>query len=87
MITPVDFRQNIYRWNHANLLSHVRCWSDPSPLMFVRTLHGGNDSGRNQPKGAELLAENVADGLLRRRFGLRPPRLRAAVRRVRGEDA
>jgi hypothetical protein len=28
---PIDSQQNIFRWNHAFLPAHVRCWTDPGP--------------------------------------------------------
>ncbi|MDG4650302.1 glycosyltransferase [Roseibacterium sp. SDUM158017] len=82
MITPYDFRHNIFRWNHAHLLAHVRLWADPSPEMFVRTLHGGNDSGRTRPARAERLDDHEAATLLRDRFGLAPQRIRPLLARL-----
>ncbi|KPQ13333.1 MAG: putative rhamnosyl transferase [Rhodobacteraceae bacterium HLUCCO18] len=86
MITPFDFRLNIFRWNHAHLLAHVRCWTDPEPDMFVRSVHDGNDSGRTVPKGAERLPPGEAVSVLRDRFGLAPMRIRPQLGRLHGTD-
>ena len=86
MITPFDFRLNIFRWNHAHLLAHVRCWTDPEPDMFVRSVHDGNDSGRTVPKDAERLPPGEAVSVLRDRFGLAPMRIRPQLGRLHGTD-
>jgi hypothetical protein len=84
MITPFDHTMNIYRWNHARLPAHVRCWTDPAPDMFLRTLHGGNDSTRTVPLKAKRLAPAAAVTLLRDRFGLAPQRIRPQLARLHG---
>jgi hypothetical protein len=53
MVMPYDSQHNIFRWNHAFLPAHVRCWTDPSPDMFLRSIHGGNDSTRTVPEKAQ----------------------------------
>lgn len=75
MITTPDGQQNIYRWNHRRLASQVRCWIDPNDYMFVRTLHGQNDSDRSIPPDALALPAWQAKKLFRDRFGLSPRRL------------
>lgn len=75
MVTTPDSMTNIYRWNHRRLAAQVRCWSDPSEHMFVRTLHAHNDSDRSIPPGAEPCSPDQAEALLRDRFGLEPTTL------------
>jgi hypothetical protein len=87
MVTAFDFQHNIFRWNHAHLLAHARCWTDPAADMFVRTLHSGNDSDRTVPKTAERLAEHEARSVLRDRFGLAPNRLAGRLARLRDGGA
>ncbi len=82
MVTAYDFQHNIFRWNHAYLLAHARCWTDPAPDMFVRMLHGGNDSDRSVPKKARRLPEREGRTLLRDRFGLAPLRIRPKLERL-----
>jgi hypothetical protein len=72
MITRPDDQSNIFRWNHRRVAAHVRLWSDPTELMFLRTLHQHNDSGRSIPPGAEPIAKPHARKLLATRFGLDP---------------
>jgi hypothetical protein len=72
MITRPDARSNMFRWNHRRVAAHARMWSDPTDLMFVRTLHQHNDSGRTIPPGAEPLAKWQGKKILSDRFGLDP---------------
>jgi hypothetical protein len=72
MITRPDAQSNIFRWNHRRLAAHVRLWSDPTDMMFLRTLHQHNDSGRSIPPGAEPIGKPRARTLLAERFGLDP---------------
>ena len=72
MVTPVDSQVNIFRWNHRHLPAHVRCWTDPGEIMFLRTLHVSNDSDRSMPPGAVPIGRPEAAGLLRDRFGIDP---------------
>jgi hypothetical protein len=62
----------------------VRCWTDPSPGMFLRTLHGGNDSARSVPAKAQRILPAEAATLLRERFGLAPLRIRPQLARLHG---
>ncbi|ABD53489.1 putative rhamnosyl transferase [Jannaschia sp. CCS1] len=84
MVHHRDSRQNIYRWNHRKLASKVRCWTDPSDVMFLRTLHDHNDSGRVMPRDAEQIPDEQARRLLKDRFGLNPKRLLSTMDRVHG---
>ncbi len=84
MITAYDMRHNIYRWNHTYLLARARCWTDPEPDMFLRTLHGGNDSTRTVPVNAELLLPEEAEEVLSARFGLDPQGIRPELARLHG---
>lgn len=86
MVTPRDFGPNIFRWNHSKLLSRARCWTEPAPEMFVRTLHGGSDSGRGKPRTAEPVQANVAERLLQERFGVMPGRVAARLDRAHGAE-
>ncbi len=87
MVTPMDDKANIFRWNHRFLASQVRCWTDPNEIMFVRTLHGHNDSRRSIPPEAVPMRWKTARDLLRDRFGLAPRRAFSMVERIRGLDA
>jgi hypothetical protein len=84
MLMPNDGQHNIFRWNHTFLPAHVRCWTDPAPEMFLRTLHGGNDSTRTMPQKAQRLAPPAAASVLRERFGLAPLRIRPQLARLHG---
>lgn len=84
MITSYDMRHNIYRWNHTYLLARARCWTDPAPDMFLRTLHGGNDSTRTVPVNAELLLPEEAEAVLSARFGLDAQGIRPHLARLHG---
>lgn len=75
MIAHPDSQHNIYRWNHRKLAANARCWIDPHEYMFVRTLHGHNDSDRSIPPGARVLPDWQARKLFRERFGLNPKKL------------
>jgi hypothetical protein len=75
MITTPDAMTNIYRWNHRKLASQVRCWIDPTEHMFLRTLHGHNDSDRAIPPEAQAMPATLARQLMRGRFGLSPRKL------------
>lgn len=70
MVTPAETQANIFRWNHRRLPAHVRCFTDPSEIMFLRTLHATNDSDRSIPPGAEHLPTPRARAILKDRFGL-----------------
>jgi len=72
MVTKVDDHSNMFRWNHRRVAAYARMWSDPTDLMFVRTLHQHNDSGRSIPPGAEVMPKWQARQVLERRFGLDP---------------
>jgi len=72
MVTKPDAQSNIFRWNHRRVAAHARVWSDPTDLMFVRTLHQHNDSGRTIPPGAVAIPKWQAKKLLSDRFGLDP---------------
>ena len=82
MITTPEGMTNIYRWNHRKLASQVRCWIDPNDYMFVRTLHGHNDSDRSIPPDARVLPALQAKKLFRERFGLMPNRLQALIQQT-----
>lgn len=79
MVTTPESMTNIYRWNHRRLAAQARCWSDPTEHMFVRTLHGHNDSDRSIPPRAEPRTRDEARALLADRFGLSPDTLFARL--------
>jgi len=87
MITPLESQVNIFRWNHRKLASQVRCWIDPQDYMFVRTLHGYNDSDRSIPPDARLLPAWQAKKLFRDRFGLAPKKLLPLMAQLQMEQA
>ncbi|MEL6954819.1 MAG: glycosyltransferase [Pseudomonadota bacterium] len=72
MITPTDGQVNIFRWNHRRLPAHVRCWTDPDEIMFLRTLHQSNDSDRSVPGSAKPLDSHEVRAMLQARFGIDP---------------
>lgn len=72
MLTVVDSPVNIFRWNHRHLPAHIRCWTDPTDIMFLRTLHGSNDSDRKIPPAALPLETDQALGMLSTQFGIDP---------------
>jgi len=45
LVVPVDQRSNIFRRNHRLLHQFYDCFTDASEMMFIRTVHGDNDSG------------------------------------------
>lgn len=85
MITPVETQTNMFRWNHRKVAAHVRRWMDPTDMMFIRTLHGHNDSDRSVPPGAEPMTDHQAKTLMRDRFGLEPVKLINMMRRLRDD--
>jgi hypothetical protein len=86
MIMTSDARPNIFRWNHRHLASAVRCWIDPGDIMFLRTLHGHNDSDRTIPPHASALSPGVARRLLRDRFALSPAALQRMAQDATGDS-
>ncbi len=86
MISTPELTPNIYRWNHRRLASQVRCWIDPNEYMFVRTLHGQNDSDRSIPPDARVLPDWQAKKLFRERFGLAPRRLLPLMKELQESD-
>lgn len=75
MVTAADSQVNIFRWNHRRLAAHVRCITDPTDQMFLRTLHGSNDSDRSVPPGAEAMEKGPTRAILKHRFGVDPDAL------------
>lgn len=70
MITPAALDTNIYRYNHRRLACFVPTFMDPEGHMFLRTLHGHNDSRRSIPPHATPLALEEVRLLLEHRFAL-----------------
>lgn len=87
MIHHPDSQHNIYRWNHRKLACHARCWIDPHEYMFVRTLHGHNDSDRSIPPAARPLPDWQAKKLFRERFGLNPKRLLPTMEKLQQDGS
>lgn len=72
MVAGVEAQVNVFRWNHRHVPAHVRCWTDPKDVMFLRSLHETNDSDRSMPPGAVPLETPEVAQLLRQRFGIDP---------------
>ena len=87
MVAHPESQHNIYRWNHRKLATNARCWIDPHEYMFVRTLHGHNDSDRSIPPAARQLPDWQARKLFRERFGLAPKRIVPMMKRLQDEEA
>ncbi|MBM2577155.1 hypothetical protein JQC91_12675 [Jannaschia sp. Os4] len=79
MITTADLPTCVYRYNHRKLPGQVPTFMDPEGFMFLRTLHGHNDSGRSIPPHAKPLPLGRARGLIRERFALDPADLEALM--------
>lgn len=86
MVTRPDAHSNMFRWNHRRVAAHARMWSDPTDLMFLRTLHQHNDSGRSIPPGAEAMPKWQARQMLEQRFGLDPDEVMPLMWRVFASD-
>lgn len=71
MVTTGAVETCIYRYNHRRLACHVPTLMLPgSAPMFLRTLHGHNDSGRAIPPHARAMPPARGRRLLADRFGL-----------------
>ncbi|UWQ17342.1 putative rhamnosyl transferase [Jannaschia sp. M317] len=80
MITTADMPTCIYRYNHRRLGCYVPTYMEPGPAhMFLRTLHGHNDSGRSIPPHAVEMATRKGRKLLHDRFGLDADRVMALM--------
>ena len=70
VVAPIDERTNCYRYNHRRLSQHMNCYSDISTPMFLRAVHGGNDS-EAKPIGVKgALKPNGIARVLRRGFAM-----------------
>ncbi|MBF9035738.1 hypothetical protein HKCCE2091_15930 [Rhodobacterales bacterium HKCCE2091] len=72
MVTARDAQVNVYRWNHRRVQAHVRTRTDPTGVMFLRTLHETNDSDRTIPKSARPLETRAVLDQMKDRFGIDP---------------
>jgi hypothetical protein len=73
MITTADMPTCIYRYNHRRLGFYVPTFTAPGDApMFLRTLHGHNDSGRKIPRQAVKMPTRRGRHLIAERFGLDP---------------
>jgi hypothetical protein len=71
MITTAELETCVYRYNHRRLGCYVPTYMEPGEAhMFLRTLHGHNDSGRTIPPHAVEMATRKGSRLLAERFGL-----------------
>ncbi|MCR9070052.1 MAG: putative rhamnosyl transferase [Rhodobacteraceae bacterium] len=84
MISPVDARTNIFRFNHRHLPAYLRTWIDPEDIMFIRGVHEDNDSGRSVPRRGDALPLDRVKPALAARFGLDPDAVIAAMDAVHG---
>ena len=73
MITTSELETCIYRYNHRKLACHIPTLLTPGDApMFLRTLHGHNDSDRRIPPHAVAMPEKRGRRLMAERFGLDP---------------
>jgi hypothetical protein len=70
MITSAALETNIYRYNHRRLACFVPTYMEPDGYMFLRTLHGHNDSRRSIPPHAKAIVLEEARQLLVGRFAI-----------------
>jgi len=71
MITTEDLPTCIYRYNHRRLGCYVPTYMEPGPdHMFLRTLHGHNDSGRSIPPHAVEMMTRKGRKAMEERLGL-----------------
>ncbi|GIT90257.1 DNA-directed RNA polymerase subunit beta' [Jannaschia pagri] len=71
MVTTADLPTCIYRYNHRRLGCYIPTYMEPGDdYMFLRTLHGHNDSGRSIPPHAVEMATRRGRKLMRERFAL-----------------
>lgn len=86
MITTADLPTCVYRYNHRRLGCYIPTYMEPGPdYMFLRTLHGHNDSGRSIPPHAVEMATRKGRKLLGERFGLDPDKVLALMPEPPGE--
>lgn len=75
MVTPKGDHATVFRRNHRNLVEYYDCYTEVSRPMWIRSVHGDNDStaqpqgraGALRPRGVRRV---LADG-----FGLTPEML------------
>lgn len=75
MVTPKGDHATVFRRNHRNLVEYYDCYSEVARPMWIRSVHGDNDStaqpqgraGALRPRGVRRV---LADG-----FGLTPEML------------
>lgn len=70
MITTSELETCVYRYNHRRLACFVPTYMEPEGVMFLRTLHQHNDSGRKIPPHAVAIETAKARRLLAERFSL-----------------
>ncbi|MCF6273733.1 MAG: putative rhamnosyl transferase [Rhodobacteraceae bacterium] len=68
MMTGADLPASIFRWNHTRFASHFQTLMTPSDIMFIRSLHSYNDSGRISRKWGEALPQAEMSLILKNRF-------------------
>jgi len=71
MITSPDIPANVFYWNHRELGKYFTLVMIPGKVMFLRSLHGYGDSGRQVPNWGHALAKAEMEAILARRFGFK----------------
>ena len=70
VIAPAHQRINVFRRNHRLVAQFFDCYTDVNTPMFVRTIHGENDSDTYQSGSAKAVDRKIAALQLRDGFGL-----------------
>lgn len=79
LAAPRDHPVNVFRRNHRIIPQFFDTFSDASHAMFVRSIHGDNDSGAVQTGKAKAVPPNEAEIILTRDFGIDVEALRDGV--------
>ncbi len=70
MITSADMPTNVYQHNHRQYGAILPTFLDPGPIMFIRSLHGYNDSGKKNHLIPSEETDTNFSQILQQRFGL-----------------
>jgi multidrug transporter EmrE-like cation transporter len=86
MVMPYDSQHNIFRWNHAFLLAHVRCWTDPGPDVPAYASRWQRQRA-TVPAKAQRIAPPEAASAPARALRPAPLRIRPQLARLHGHGA